>query len=797
MKNVLSLILIALTLAISSPMRAQEYKSFEIENIAPDAVWPAVYKTFQELKLPRPIINKKLGTGNTSFYNYETLLVKNRLRFEFEYKSGKLSVSVAERQYLTDKGWADNLLPFSKKQASKLLDPIQERITTLVSGQPYTAAAQAAELKNVPERGKAGLYDDFALVKTNDEKMELLGLHRNGNLVGFNLSEDKKRVESMVFRTDENAGAVILLFNEDGSPRSLLAGGYAINYTRLDAETARLTVFDTLGHFISSAETALEFPEIKQIGVESGAGQSGPFILNPVMVAPDLNDLTDYLGYAALAMKGVACVATLPTAVGAVVPCTAFALDVLTWVVPEDAFLYRELQLTDALFSLVTFSNPITTFDKVGTIVGGLKDAASHASEMLDRIFPPGELIVAGNPEVKVGDFGEMGEPVLFYALSNYPEVPVVWGTSSDAIKIIPVNPDEVYYRPGYSTVMVFALEPEESGEVTLTASQMNGGELIQASQKIHVKSPGYYYMPDCQQLFDLKVISAADLARCDEDAEACEDALDAAGDHILVNDPEILALIIREHLLAASEITDPDMRLKTEKLNFLRKIWKEDGSTYPPSEAGEFRDFVRQSPCMFKWFSYGDRQTIIALSHEGMSKIEAIEKKIEGLQKAANESNYQKIGADIMKLEESIPAIKETYEARIMKVAEKQTIRYETRKSDPEKYYTVQDAVVTGVRWGKYDGTPNLLLDIFFTPQKATKTQQFFDETRTFDLFLTQFSFSFVNGSDDPVQYALIIGDQIREKGSVQTAIRMKIFEDDIRYFDFYRSSAGAVRIE
>lgn len=797
MKKVLSLVSMTLILAFSLPIQAQEYKSFEIENIASEAVWPAVYTTFQELKLPRPIINKKLGTGNTSFYNYESLLVKNRLRFEFEYTSGKLTVSVTERQYLTDKGWADNLLPFSKKQAAKLLDPIQERISTLVSNQPYTAAAKANELKRVPARGKAGLYDDFALVKTNDANMELLGLHRNGNLVGFNLSENKNRVENLIFKMDENAQAVTLLFHENGYPRSLQVGGYAINFNKLDAHTVRLTVFDTLGHFISSESTTLEYPEIKQIGVESVPIKSGPFTMNPVMVSPDLNDLTDYLGYAALAMKGVACLATLPSAVGAVVPCTALALDVLTRIVPEDAFLYRELQLTDALFSLVTFSNPVTTFDKVATVVGGLKDASSHATEMLDRLFPPGELIVAGNPEVKSGDFGEIGEPVLYYALSNYPDVPVLWGTSSDAIQIVAVTPDEACYRAGYSTVKVYAVEPDESGEVTITASQMNGGELIQASRKIHVKSPGYYYMPDCQQLYELKVISAADLARCNEDADACEDALAAAGDHILVNDSEIVAAIIREHLISASEITDPDMRLKTEKLNFSRKIWKMDGTTYPPEEAGEFRDFVKQAPCMYKWFSYGDRQTIIALAHEGMSKVEAIENRIEGLQKAANESNYQNIAADIMKLEESIPAIKENYEAKIKEVAQKQTIRYETRKSDPEPYYTVQYAVVTDARWGKYDGTPNLLIDIFFTPQKATKTQQFFDETRTFDLFLSQFSFSFVNGSADPVQYALIIGDQIREKGVVQTAIRMKIFEDDVRYFDFYRSNAGAVRVE
>ncbi|MDY0342812.1 MAG: hypothetical protein RBR28_04520 [Lentimicrobium sp.] len=778
----------------STFIQAQNEHSVTIENISSEAVWPAVIKAFADLSYPRPLINKREGTAYTSYYRYKTMLFDNRVKFALEYKTGTLNISISERQYLSDKGWVENVLPASDKQMLKLLNPVKEQLLKLTEGQPYTGPA--AGIRSEDHGNKAGLYDNFALVKTNNKAMDLLGVHENGNIIGIDLDEDQKRISSLTFKISEDAPAAVMLYNENGTPQSMMAGGYAMHFSSIRNGVTRVTVFDTLGRFISSHEVQLTAP-LENTEILPGTGDGGPSLLNPIPLDFSMKDLADYTGYASTALNAVACIASLPTAVGAIVPCGVLALDVLSRVVPEDAFIYNELQLANTLFAYVTFKNPVKTLEKAITLAGGLKDATASAAEWLERHFPPGEIIIAGNPEVKVGDFGEMGEPVLFYALSNYPEVPVVWGTSSDAIKIIPVREGEAAYRPGYSTVQIYALQPDESGEVTITASQMKSGELIQGSQKIFVESPGYYYMPDCQQLFDLKVISAAEFARCESDAEACEDALNAAGDHILVNDPEIVATIIREHLIAASEITDPDMRLQTEKLNFSRKIWKEDGSTWPPSEAGEFRDFVSQAPCMYKWFSYGDRQTIIALAHEGMLKIEAIEKKVEGLQKAANESNFQKIGAEIMKLEESIPEIKETYEAKIKKVAEKQTIRYETRKSDPEKYYTIQYAVVTGARWGKYDGTPNLLLDIFFTPQKATKTQQFFDETRTYDLFLTQFSFSFINGSDDPVQYALIIGDQIRQKGVVQTAIRMKIFEDEIQYLDFYRSNAGAKLIE
>lgn len=775
-------------------VQAQNEHSVTIDNVSSEAVWPAVIKVFADLKYPRPLINKRQGTAYTSYYRYKTLLFDNRVKFGLEYRTGTLTISITERQYLSDKGWVENVLPASDKQMLKLLNPVKGQLLKLTEGQPYTGPA--AGIRSEAHGNKAGLYDNFALVKMPDKAMDMLGVHENGNIVGIDLDADQKRIKSLTFKVSEDAPAVVMLYNENGTPRSMMAGGYAMHFSSIYNDVTRVTVFDTLGNFISSHEVQLAAPP-ENTEMLPGTGDGGPSLLNPIPLDFSMKDLADYTGYASTALNAVACIASLPTAVGAIVPCGALALDIMSRVVPEDAFMYKELQLANALFAYVTFSNPVKTLEKSVTLAGGLKDATAAAVEWLERHFPKGELIVAGNPEVKVGDFGEMGEPVLFYALSNYPEVPVVWDASSDVIKIIPVNEGEAAYRPGYSTVELYAMQPDDSGEVIITASQMKSGNLIQGSQKIFVRGPGYYYMPDCQQLFDQKVISAVELARCKNDAAACENALDAAGDHILVNDPEIVATIIREHLIPASEIIDPDMRLRTEKLNFSRKIWKEDGSTYSPAEAGEFRDFVGQAPCMFKWFSYGDRQTIIALAHEGMSKIEAIEKKIEGLQKVVNESNFQKIANEIMKLEEAIPGIKETYEAKIKTVAEKQTIRYETHKSDPEKYYMIHNAVVTSARWGKYDGTPNVLFDIFFTPQKATKTQQFFDETRTYDLFLSEFSFSFVNGSNDPVQYTLIIGDRTREKGKVQTAIRMKIFEDEIEYLDFYQSKARAKLIK
>ena len=90
---------------------AQDTKSITIENVSSEVVWPAVFDAFKELKYPRPLIATQQGTGETSYYNYKSLMIKNRLRFKLNYQENKLTISIFERQYYTKSGWGDNPLP--------------------------------------------------------------------------------------------------------------------------------------------------------------------------------------------------------------------------------------------------------------------------------------------------------------------------------------------------------------------------------------------------------------------------------------------------------------------------------------------------------------------------------------------------------------------------------------------------------------------------------------------------------------------------------------------------------------
>ena len=115
---------------------AQDTKSFTIVSVDKEVVWPAVFKAFQELKLPRPSIATQEGTGQTSYYNYKSLMIKNRLRFKLNYQADSLTISIFERQYYTKSGWTDNPLPMSKKQASKILDPLKTKIEDILNTIP-------------------------------------------------------------------------------------------------------------------------------------------------------------------------------------------------------------------------------------------------------------------------------------------------------------------------------------------------------------------------------------------------------------------------------------------------------------------------------------------------------------------------------------------------------------------------------------------------------------------------------------------------------------------------------------
>lgn len=359
-------------------------------------------------------------------------------------------------------------------------------------------------------------------------------------------------------------------------------------------------------------------------------------------------------------------------------------------------------------------------------ISGRAQNSFNENSFSLKPNVPENEIIIEGPSIIKIGlknnspYYSDKYGAITLYAKSNHPDIPISWSIKTERAGLSerlwfmkPFEKDNAGYRENYSGIDLVAKENfdleliEEKGqiietEIIIEAKQLIDGNEVTAQKQIEIHNPRYYYVPypDCSRLFELDLISSEEYKNCDDQLENCKIELWDNGDHILENDPKLISAILDAYILSNSELVDENQKLNSTQINFVRKISKEDGSAYPPEEAGQFRDFVKPAPCMAKWFGLEDRETIISLAHEAMDKIEAINDKIEALQAVINTENYMKIGTDIKKLKESIEPIRKEYGDKINKIAEKGTIQIETIKSDPAQYYQVNGVKVVEAHW-------------------------------------------------------------------------------------------------
>lgn len=131
MKNIYLLITISLLVSFSQKIVAQDYTTLEILNLEPETARNAVNETFKDLKLPSMHVWKNQTSAESSFYTYNSLMVKNRFIFKVNVEPNLLTVSIINRQYYSNNHWVDSPLPMSKKQAAKILEPIKKSVQKL------------------------------------------------------------------------------------------------------------------------------------------------------------------------------------------------------------------------------------------------------------------------------------------------------------------------------------------------------------------------------------------------------------------------------------------------------------------------------------------------------------------------------------------------------------------------------------------------------------------------------------------------------------------------------------------
>lgn len=780
----------------------QDNEAFTINNVEEHASYEAVYKAFRELKLPHPSINKSTHSGISGYVTYSNLMFKNRFKYGIAWDAGSLTIFITEKQYYSENGWVENLLPMSKNQLKKQLDPLEEKLKALLKEKPFIEEKAVGDATG---NNHPGIYEQIALIRTDDPALEVLMMAEGTEVAGFDLKDDYSGVESFVYMASPEHAPFIIVFDEDGKPAQATVAGFMIDIYNVTENAMTVGLFDTTGAFLGDETVTLDrersgtfHPDNKGKGGPSGF--SANIVFDASFTTDETETLSKMLDLTILAANGVMCVATMPTGLGALVPCGSFMVGASMMVLPEASFAYKQLANVDLALSLIPFKNPAKTAENIGNVAYVMKTSIESAMKYFSDDAANNEITVTGPHEVRLGVFGELGDPITIYARSTEKIAPLLYRCASDAIFIEEIEKDSYGYREGHLGLEVLALRPEENGNVEIIFSQNIAGKgEINRKKTITVKSPNYYYLPSCDDLLKEDIITADQYLECDDDNYECTEILDKRGDIVLTSDKEMLSIILNEHVLSATAITDPDMKLNSEKLNYVRKLWRPDGTPYPADEAGALRDFVKKAPCACRWLGVGDARDLISLGNEGKSKLAVLDEKIETLRKNATAENWNETEEMIKSIKGQMDTIRAEYEVKMNNIAAKKTISWPTSKSDTNSFYQQGEIVeVYGVRWNS-GMNPDILITIPFTPIRKMKTIEYYKGfSRTFQLDIDALYVSFEDGTDKPLKlgFSSVLNKEFNS-GIITSFIRFNKFSIDIERVNYYDSRADATEIK
>lgn len=612
MKTNFKVIIILILSLNSSLIFSQDYMSFEINNITKEIAWSSITKTFKDLKLPRTYLYKNTSSTESDYYNYTSLMIKNRLKFKINYENNKLTISLFKRQYLTNRGWADNSLPMSKKKAGKILNPIKDKIIELTKNKNITSVSQKKTNNKEPVNVKKfGIYEDFIIVKTGDPEMDLLAIHKNGNIMAFKLWEDEITVKALIFKENNNTDALIMDFNEKGVPIGMEVNNLSFKISLITEDNLLLQLKDQDGNFIGEEKIVLNSPLTKKsiIDFNDNSKNHGPnyffeFKKFPIYIS---DDLSDGLGNASFGFSVVAdaldkipkdspiskaFVKAYPKKLGSNL-LIAYSIHKMD---PENKFFLNELSTcAQVLITIAPFvktavvgttaATSLSTLAAVGIILGGAKISYDAAMRLKERHWPtPIFNIYKPNEPLRTGSFGEeRNSPGYITIEYNYPD---------KEIKIISEHPEElnlelyhIDHLNGYDKAYynVFAKESEHKTH-RITAyhiiydgyleSKVLDPETISKEIEISIEEPNYFYLTDC--------------SKCSSDSsikKECEEKLNECKQNI-ANQNNIYFILDENN-----KIIDSNEQLNDERLSYIKSSNQENKG---------FKPFVKESDCSF-----------------------------------------------------------------------------------------------------------------------------------------------------------------------------------------------------
>jgi len=244
------------------------------------------------------------------------------------------------------------------------------------------------KVDNLENKLKKGVYDNCAIVKTGNPEMQLMAIHEDGSMIGYQLDKKHERVLSLSYRKDNNSTDFVLLFDEKGNPRGGGFGDYVYVFQKIEGDNYNAITLDKEGNRLN--ETTIELtasPNAKQlIEPNNNKGPSaGAYYYYSVTADRSLHG---YLDVSTRILNGIGCAVSLPSGLGAIGPCGTLIIDEILRVLPKDHIYYDELVLAKELLSFATFSSPAGFLDKLTTITAAMTTSVGVFNDFVNNYFP-------------------------------------------------------------------------------------------------------------------------------------------------------------------------------------------------------------------------------------------------------------------------------------------------------------------------------------------------------------------------------------------------------------------------
>jgi hypothetical protein len=187
MKHITILFLTGIFTMLTLPASAQKLSSdkpITISDISAEKVWQIAEMAMNDNKIPVGKLDLEKGLLMSDWLEWTAIAIQNHGRLFLKYDSPNLVLNMADREYKSDKGWAEAIGSLSKKNYATYMEAIADRINEINKDEALTKQAVKTS-KLIPAFNPVNTVGELVLTLMKTQSPE------NHPVLDFTVSEHK------------------------------------------------------------------------------------------------------------------------------------------------------------------------------------------------------------------------------------------------------------------------------------------------------------------------------------------------------------------------------------------------------------------------------------------------------------------------------------------------------------------------------------------------------------------------------------------------------------------------------